>query len=139
MAIEPTIGQKIAWMIAVPTALATSVKLIASAYCEDITGAECENENPPTMTKLMSRNVRGSCYVVILLITMICAVSLGQSLNVVTPAPSSNATPALTASFRETISEPLFENDKLYHPSQDDPLPLRSTGTITQDSGTVNI
>ena len=82
-AIEPTIGQKIAWMVAVPTALATSVKLIASAYCEDISGSEaCENENTPTTTKLMSRNVRGSCYVVILLITMICAISLGQSCNV---------------------------------------------------------
>ena len=91
MAIRPTIGQSIAWMVAVPTAMATSVKLIASAYCEDITpSADCENGKTPTTTKLVSRNIRGCCYVAMLLITMICAVSLGHGLNFAPVAQSLN-------------------------------------------------
>ena len=136
MAIGPTIGQSIAWMVAVPTALATSVKLIASAYCEDITpSTDCENGKTPTTTKLVSRNIRGSCYVVMLLITMICAISLGQCLNVAPVAPSLNV--ASAASLRETIDQPLFANDRLYHPDQGDPLPLPSART--QDPNILHI
>lgn len=109
-------------MVAVPTALATSVKLIASAYCEDITpSADCENGKTPTTTKLVSRNIRGCCYVAMLLITMICAVSLGHGLNFAPVAPNLNVAPA--GSLLETIDEPLFEHPPLYAPGPGDPFP----------------